>query len=111
MKVNVFVPNTVDRRRPSWAMKIEGINDGKIGKDAFRGDFLPKGNFVKLDIDSLILFYEECMLENKDYDEPYVILYRVEKKGELEVIASVVGWDWFIRIKQKALEALKNLDT
>jgi len=108
MKVNVFVPDTADRKRPSWAMKIEGISNGKIGKAAFRGDFLPKGNFVKLDTGSLILFYEECMLENKDYDEPYVILYRVVEKGELKTVASVIGWDWFIRIKQKAIEALKS---
>jgi fructose-bisphosphate aldolase class 1 len=108
MRVDVLVPNTTDRKRPSWAMKIVGINDEKVDKDAFRGEALVRGNFAKLEIGSLILFYEECMLENRDHDEPYVILYRVNKNGELRVITSVIGWDWFMRIKQKVIEALKS---
>jgi len=108
MKVNILIPDTIDRKRPSWVMKIEGINDEKVGKEAFRGKALIGGSFTELEIGSLVLFYEEYMLENADHDEPYVILYRVEKNGELKTVTSVTGWNWFTPIRQKITEILKS---
>lgn len=95
----------LETRHKCWAKVLTKVDTTKTNGYAFEGDFLKPNLLVEIPDSGFVLTYEET--GSVKHHSPDVALLQIVD-GEIVEVAAVSGWDWALKLRDKAAELVNT---